>query len=179
MRTSLVSRPASCLCTSANHEQTSQHVNRALIQGRRTIFESSASYITDYTQLLDMSSNNTDSLDAIAQELIEQLPAAYAYKLSLRTITDFTLALLAGILFFLLQVISIRFIRVRFIKWYTVLVLYDIFLTFELELRNIWHGKMNIMKILFIMNRYFSLFSFYTQIAISFYHPATDAVCIF
>ena len=82
-----------------------------------SVFNSTALYITDLTQLSDMSSNSTDSLDLLAQDIIAQLPAAYAFRLSLRTIADFIPVLLAGILHFLLQVISIRFIRVRFIKW--------------------------------------------------------------
>ena len=83
-------------------------------RGGHTVFDS---YITDYAQLLDMSSNSTASLDSFAQEVIVQLPVAYAFRLSLRTNADFTPALLAGILLFLLQVISIWFIRVQFIKW--------------------------------------------------------------
>ena len=85
--------------------------------GGEIILDSSASYITDYAQLLDMSSNSTASLDSFAQEVIVQLPVAYAFRLSYRTNADFTPALLAGILHFLLQVISILFIGVRFIKY--------------------------------------------------------------
>ena len=54
-----------------------------------------------------MSSNSTASLDPFAQEIIAQLPAVYAFELSLRTIADFSLALLPGILLFLRQVTPI------------------------------------------------------------------------
>ena len=58
-----------------------------------------------------------------------------------------------------------------------VLLLYDYFLTFALELQYIWHGKPNIIKILFIMNRYSSLMFQYSFIVLDFLQPITTVVC--
>ena len=57
-----------------------------------------------------------------------------------------------------------------------VLLLYDYFLTLPLELRYIWHGKLNTIKILFIINRYASLVYQYSIILLSFVQPITNAV---
>ena len=58
----------------------------------------------------------------------------------------------------------------------TALLLYDFLLTFPLETSQIWRGNVNVMKVLFVLNRYASFVALYGIVALSLYDPATNTV---
>ena len=59
--------------------------------------------------------------------------------------------------------------------FWQVVVFYDYFLTFPLELSQVWRGRLNIMKILFAFNRYFGLV-FMCLDVLFLVKPASDTV---
>lgn len=61
----------------------------------------------------------------------------------------------------------------------TVLLLYDYFLTFPLEVSEIWRGRFTIIKGLFCINRYSAILCQIGIIFIDFFKPATDVVSLY
>ena len=59
---------------------------------------------------------------------------------------------------------------------FAVLFFYDYILTLPMVLRYIWNGKANLMKILFIMNRYARLLCLIFTILLYFVQPVTNSV---
>ena len=57
-----------------------------------------------------------------------------------------------------------------------VLLFYDYILTFPLEVRYIWHKRINVTKILFVLNRYSSLISQCNNILLYLVNPITNIV---
>ena len=57
-----------------------------------------------------------------------------------------------------------------------VLVFYDYMLTVPIELSHIWNGRVNVMKVLFIINRYAGVIFQFSLIFPYFFVPATNTV---
>ena len=139
------------------------------------------------TRRIGMSGNST--LNALEQEqeqeqeIIAQLPATCVCLYDLYCIIEVEISavMLQDILPSPVQVgISFHIIKCAGWRHYvTVFLLYDDLLTLSLEKRYIWAGNLNIMKILFIMNRNSGLISVYGEILLYFIRPITDAVSFF